>query len=104
MKKIVLALMALTFIATSTALAMTPEEAREARRLELKEIKKAQRAAREQKKNVPQGEAKGFWAKEADRSGLSSMKNPIGVLPNLNPMPFFKQQQEQYKARKEKRQ
>lgn len=55
-----------------------------------------------QRKNTPQGQAKGFWAKEAERSGLnqwapSKMGNAFG---NLNPVRFFKDQQDKYNARK----
>ena len=52
-------------------------------------------AAGEAKKSSP-----GFWEKEAERSGFSQLNNRASFLSYLNPMPFFKTQDEQYKARK----
>ena len=52
-------------------------------------------AAGEAKKSSP-----GFWEKEAERSGFSQLNNPTNFLHYLNPMPFFKTEEEQYKTRK----
>lgn len=69
---------------------------------QLKEYKKAKRAAKESGAAAASAgnRAPGFWEKEADRSGLGRMKNPAGLLQNLNPVPFFKSQKDQYEARK----
>lgn len=68
------------------------------------EIQKYKQEQREAKKNAPASSAtqeKGFWQKEGERSGLGNPGNNIGsFVKNLNPVPFFKSQQEQYQARK----
>lgn len=73
---------------------------RDAHRQEMKAVKAAQREARKSQPNVPQGRAVGFWQKEGERSGLSRMGNPGDFVKNLNPVPFFQNQDEQYKERK----
>ena len=105
MRRIVLPALFLTlcFIASYASADMTPWEAKKAHQMEMKKIKETQRAAREEaKKNpVPQGQANGFWAKEGERSGLGDSGHGIGqFVRNLNPMPFFKEQQEKYNQRK----
>jgi len=81
---------------------MSPEEEKQARYDEMKNIKQAQREAREAEKKNPELAAKkgpSFWDKEAERSGLNG--NRVGnFFHNLNPVPFFKDQTEKYKARK----
>ena len=104
MKKSWFVLLILLF-AASTAFASAPQTdaEREAHRKEMKVIKEAQRAARQNNKAKPSETKKtepGFWDKEAQRSGLSRMGNVSNVLEGLNPMPFFKSQDEQYRARK----
>ena len=80
-----------------------PDAARQAHREEMKKIKAAQRETR---KNMPQAAADanktpGFWEREGQRSGLGNSGSRVGnFLRNLNPVPFFKDQQERYNARK----
>lgn len=86
--------------------AMTPEEERQAHFQEMKKIKDKQRVDHEaEKKNEvsqPAGpHEKSFWEKEGERSGLGGSGSRMGnFLKNLNPVPFFKDQDERYKARK----
>lgn len=89
--------------ATVFAAVEGPDAARQAHREEMKKIKTAQREA---KKTEP-AEAKQpskmsqFWQKEGERSGLGNTGSGVGnFMRNLNPVPFFKKQDEQYKARK----
>lgn len=104
MKKSVILALVLSFLSFNVFAAepVGSDAEREAHRQEMKAIKDAQRAARQNKpqavkdKNV----APGFWEKEGERSGLGRMGHVGNVLQNLNPMPFFKTQDEQYKARK----
>ncbi len=75
---------------------------RQMHRQEMKQIKKAQHEA---KQTAPAGQAaqkkNGFWEKESERSGLGSSGNSMGTFLNsLNPMPFLKDQNAKYKARK----
>ena len=88
------------FAATVTG----PDAARDAHRKEMKVIKDAQRQDREAKKSAPQNPADkkpGFWDREGERSGLGSSGNKVGTFfKNLNPVPFFKNQQEKYNERK----
>jgi hypothetical protein len=70
MKKVLITVFALVLSAGFTAPAFsatpgTPEYQR------LKELKKAQRAEKEREKANPSAKAKGFWAKEAERSGFA---------------------------------
>ncbi len=101
MKKAFYLTLSLLF-AVSAAFAAEPvgtDAERAAHREEMKAIKAEQRA--NHKKDAKPADAKpGFWQKEADRSGLGRMSNAGSFLQNLNPMPFFKSQDEQYKARK----
>lgn len=104
MKKAIFTLLALTLVATGAY--ADPKTDAEKKYQEMKAIKDAQRAERLKKKEgVATGAVKKeptFWDREAERSGLGRM-NAGGVgtwVQNLNPMPFFKSQDEQYKARK----
>ena len=99
---VVLAVVMTAFTASAFAAEKVGMDAqREAHRLEIKKIKEAQR---ETKKSAPAPASNGektFWEKEGERSGLGDSGNRMGsFLKNLNPMPFFKSQQEQYNARK----
>ena len=98
MKKMAMGILAFSLMAGS-AWALSPAEAEKERYEQVKAVKKAQREAREKKKNVPQGEAHGFWKREAERSGFSQMKNPLNSVGSLNPMPFLKRKNAEYKAR-----
>ena len=105
MKKIaVWSLFLVMLTASGLAVAMTPDEAQEAHRKEMKAIKDTQRQAREAKKANPSSAADqtpGFWQKEGERSGLGGSGNRMGTFfKNLNPVPFFKDQQDKYNARK----
>ena len=96
-----LSLFAVSFTAVSAfASQMSPDEARAAHRAEVKVIKKAQREARADVKNTPRGQANGFWKREAERSGFANIGSPAKILGNLNPVPFFKEKNDRYKARK----
>ena len=75
-------------------------EERETQRKEVKAVKDAQREARRNQPKEAQTHVPGFWDKEAERSGFSRMGHPGNFLVNLNPMPFFKSQDEQFRARK----
>jgi len=109
MKKLVIGIIGLSFV-SSIAFA-TPvgyDAAREAHRQEMKDIKKKQREERQSGKSASSAasgqKTPGFWEKEGERSGLSHMGNPANamgtLLKNLNPAPFFKEQQDRYNARK----
>jgi len=84
------------------------DAAREAHRQEMKDIKKKQREERQSGKSASSAasgqKTPGFWEKERERSGLGHMGNPgpaiENFLKNLNPAPFFKEQQDRYNARK----
>ena len=103
MKKAVFLSLSLILVC-ATAFALSPEEEKQARYDEMKKIKAAQRetriAGKEARKEgrAEKGEP-GFWDKEAERSGLNRMSAP-NFFKNLNPAPFFQDQQEKFKARK----
>jgi len=69
---------------------------------EMKALKDKQRAEREaNRKNPPAVNKNSFWHKEGERSGLGGTGEGFGAfVKKLNPVPFFKNQQEQYNARK----
>jgi hypothetical protein len=103
MKKAVVLSLIVSF-ACANAFALSPAEEKQAKYEEMKRIKAAQREARisgKEARRAGKAENKepGFWDKEAERSGLGRMSAP-NFLKNLNPVPFFKDQQEKYKARK----
>ncbi|MGH7197167.1 MAG: hypothetical protein ACREH5_00265 [Candidatus Omnitrophota bacterium] len=103
MKKAVVLSLILSF-ASASAFALSPLEEKEARYEEMKKIKTVQREAREAKKAGRKEEKMkktepGFWDKEAERSGLGRA-SASNFFKNLNPAPFFRDQQEKYKARK----
>ncbi len=91
-------------------LAMNPQEEEKAHRQEMKAVKDKQRAEKEAKKLVKAKDKEGpheksFWEKEGERSGLGNSGNGVGqFIKKLNPAPFFKDQNEKYKARKAKQQ
>lgn len=103
MKKAALLSLSLILVCAS-AFALSPEAEKQARYDEMKKIKAAQREARITGKEAHRaGKAEkgepGFWDKEAERSGLNRMSAP-NLFKNLNPVPFFKDQQDKFKARK----
>lgn len=107
MKKVAVLLFMLMFscgTAFAEAAKVGYDAVREQRRAEMKTIKAEQRAKREQAKTAATPavkKEKGFWEKEAERSGLAESKGgAASIFRNLNPAPFFKNQAEQYKARK----
>ena len=102
MKKSVLIVWVLLFAAANVyASAPQTDAEREAHRKEMKVIKEAQRAARQNKvKEAPKRSEPGFWSKVAERSCLSRVGAGPNFLERLNPMPFFKSQDDQYRARK----
>ena len=81
-----------------------PDTARHMHREEMKKIKTAQRAARKTEDRVKSSEPSKwgrFWKKEGERSGLGNTGSGTGTFfKNLNPVPFFKKQEERYEARK----
>lgn len=100
MKRVAVLVLSLFVLSAQGFAAEGPDAARHAHREKMKVIKQAQREARKNAPKQPQGNANGFWSKEGERSGLNRMKPSGEFLKNLNPMPFFKSQDEQYKARK----
>lgn len=102
MKKAVMLALLAAFVC-GQALALSPAEEKEARYQEMKKIKDAQRQVRDTKKSAaPATEKKDtFWTREGERSGLGNSGNRAEqFLKNLNPVPFFKDQQDKYNARK----
>ena len=101
MKKLVTLALLFSFVGTA-AYAMSPEEEKKARYNEIKQYKDQKRASREGQGTDEKlkGEKKpGFWDKEAERSGISGAR--VGNwFKNMNPVPFFKNQEERYAARK----
>ena len=81
-----------------------PDAERNARREQVRTLKKAQReahAAGPKDQNAGPSKMQSFWKKEGERSGLDGSGNRLGsFVKNLNPAPFFKDQQEKYNARK----
>ena len=100
MKKITTAVLALALISWGTC--AFAGDMNDPHYQEIKKLKEKQRAEREaNKKNSPPADKNGFWQKEGERSGLGGTGSSIGnFLSNLNPAPFFKDQQEKYNARK----
>ena len=93
----------LVFLAACTAAwAMTPDEARQAHRQEMKQIKQAQHEAKKSNP-APAGPSKWdiFWKKEGERSGVGQTgSGASNLLSRLNPLPFLRDQQDKYNARK----
>ena len=100
MKKSAILVLSLLVLSTQVFAAEGPDAARAAHRQEMKVIKQGQREARKNAPKAPRGESNSFWSKEGERSGLNRMKPSGEFLKNLNPMPFFKTQDEQYKELK----
>jgi hypothetical protein len=105
MKKMTAVLMMVLTAFAANALAAEKvgmDAEREAHRLEMKKIKQAQRETKKNAPAVPAGpHEKTFWEKEGERSGLGDSRSRMGsFMKNLNPMPFFKSQQEAHDARK----
>ena len=100
MKKSVIVALLLSLACANAFAAYETVEEREAHRKEVKAVKDAQREARKNQPKEAQPHVPGFWDKEAERSGFSRMGHPGNVLESLNPMPFFKSQDEQFRARK----
>ena len=105
MKKFMAAVLFLSFLAFhGVASAMSPDEAQKTRYQEMKAIKDKQRLEREAEKKNPSAKSNGqpgFWAKEGERSGLGGSSSRAGTFfKNLNPVPFFKEQQDRYNTRK----
>ena len=105
MKKVIVVGLFLIFITTNAFAAVNntgPDAERNAHREEVKALKKAmhdKQAAAPKADAANKGE--GFWEKEGKRSGLGGGQNRFGnLVKNLNPAPFFKDQQARYDARK----
>ncbi len=104
MKKIVVWTLFLGLVCAN-AFAVSPEEAEKAHYQEMRKIKEQQRVSHEaEKAGTPANATKkapGFWEKEGERSGLGGNGSRFSnFFSNLNPVPFFKKQEEDYKARK----
>ena len=105
MRKFVLTALVLMFF---TALAFAgppkvgPDAERQAHRQEMKAVKQAMREKKAAEvKAPPVKTGPTFWEKEGERSGLGTTGSNFGqFVRNLNPMPFFKTEQEKYEARK----
>ncbi len=105
MKKIAVWSLFLVMLAASgfAAEPVGPDAARVAHRQEMKAIKATQRQTRETNKasQNPADKKPGFWDREGERSGLGNSGNKVSTFfRNMNPVPFFKNQQEKYNARK----
>jgi hypothetical protein len=103
MKKIMILALMMAFV-VSQAYAVTDNSPSAVEREHRKEMKKVKDAQREARRNAPpkaKSDENSFWAKEGVRSGFTQtgdgMKN---VFTNMNPVPFFKSQEDAYKARK----
>lgn len=105
MKKLVLFVSLFTLVSSASfaeAVRVGPDADRAARREEMKLIKQKmrQQEASAPKTNTPSKWGQ-FWAKEGERSGLGQSGNGASkFFQNLNPAPFFKNQQERYEQRK----
>ena len=79
-----------------------PDAARHVHREEMKAVKAAQRQEKAEGTSSPRTDkAPGFWEKEGERSGLGNSGSRVGSLVrSLNPVPFFKDQEAKYNARK----
>ena len=100
MRKLTTAVLALALMSWGTC--VFAGDANDPHYQEIKKLKAEQRTAREaNKKNPSPVNQNSFWHKEGERSGLSGTGSSAGnFLKNLNPVPFFKNQQEKYNARK----
>ena len=100
MKKAILTALALTLVCTGAY--ADPKSDAETRYKEVKARKDAQRVARHNKpaEQAPKKTEPNFWQKEGERSGISRIGGGPNFLERLNPMPFFKSQDDQYRARK----
>ena len=99
MKKLV-ALILLSFVFQLNAYADGPDDARKAHREEMKKIKAEMKAARP--KTAEPSKMSDFWKKEGERSGMSqwNASKAGDFFKNLNPAPFFQEQDKKYKERK----
>ena len=80
-----------------------PDAEREARREQMKSIKQQMRQKESTAPKGPKTPSKwdNFVAKEGERSGFAHSGDGAGkFFKNLNPAPFFKNQQERYNERK----
>lgn len=80
-----------------------PDAERAAHRAEMTHIKKQMRERESSGQNTPAPKktAPTFWEKEGERSGLAQTGTGAGqFVRNLNPVPFFKEQQKRYNERK----
>ena len=102
MKKVIALFLSMMFVGASAYAGMTPDQARQAHRKEMKAVKDAQREARKNKPAVAPGDKKpSLWEKEGVRSGLSETGASINTfIKGLNPVPFFREQDRRYKERK----
>lgn len=105
MKKLSM-ILAAALLVSAPAFAVSPEEAQQAKYQEMVKIKQAQREAKEARKQGLAGGAiekkETFWDREGKRSGFDRFNGQgVGnVFKNMNPVPFFKDQQDRYQARK----
>ena len=100
MRKLTTAVLALALMSWGTC--VFAGDANDPHYQEIKKLKAQQRADREANRSNPKSEDKSsFWYKEGQRSGLSNTGSGAGnFFKNLNPVPFFKNQQERYNSRK----
>ena len=101
MKKSLLVVFVLVFSLGPLGFAMTPDEARKAHYEEVKKLRETQRQNRSTSVSTPGEHKETFWDREAKRAGFADTGNNVTTLiKNLNPVPFFKSQQERYEARR----
>ena len=103
MKKWILVVFCLA-LTSSTAIAAEPvgyDAQRHMHRMEMTKIKNAQREVKKTTPASAQKNAPGFWEKEGERSGLGGGGSKISTfVGSLNPVPFLKDQNAKFKARK----
>ncbi|MBI3315483.1 MAG: hypothetical protein HYZ87_00710 [Candidatus Omnitrophica bacterium] len=98
---LVLSFMMISTYALAAVVDGSPDARRRARRSEVKVIK--ERMREERKSAGPKGPSawSSFWKKEGVRSGVSNTGTAVSdFAKKMNPAPFFKDQNEKYKARK----
>ena len=103
MKKVVLFVLSALCV-SSVVMAAEPvgnDAARKMHRMEMKKIKQSMHETAKTQPQTTPSQGKGFWEKEGERSGLGNSGSGVSnFISQLNPAPFFRDQNAKYKARK----